>query len=161
MNFSFLAHLLAQFYRVLRYHHHDVPFIASRERIMRIHREDDEEVWHSRRREDGSKYSPGERMWASRWKITIGRPRKTSSQSGYFFREGVAELSLATDLPFEKLRNLIPTFITRSPIWLHFFMRPSQPSLHALITICPRNRRLRDAVSLSSSLLRLVTIREY
>lgn len=24
-------------------------------------------------------------MWASRWKITIGRPRKTSSQSGYFF----------------------------------------------------------------------------
>lgn len=130
-------------------------------------------------------------MWASRWKITIGRPRKTSSQSGYFFvfrdenRSGcggggrrpiVAGISRAriarTGHLFGgrgggrgKLRNLIAAFITSSrPITYpasFFFMRPLLLRGASFFTrsdnnlpISAESSAIRDAVSLSSSLLR-------
>lgn len=97
-------------------------------------------------------------MWASRWKITIGRPRKTSLQSGYFFvfrdevrgRPIVAGLSRTRiartgHLFGEKLDGILlwPLLLRRglSPIFGFIFLWGrrfrAHPSLHALITICP------------------------
>ena len=103
-------------------------------------------------------------MWASRWKITIGRPRKTSSQSGYFFvlytrrsREATptelsrARIARTSHLFREKstesycsLYYLVAAYHRSSFIFLWSCFE-AHPSLHALITICPSTVRRRLA----------------
>lgn len=117
-------------------------------------------------------------MGVARWKITIGRPRKTSSAVRIFLRlsrrgkarqgdlssPGLSRARIARTghLFREKLRNLIAAFITSMPglslIRLHFFMglslrRTSFFTRSDNNLSPPRNHRLRDAVSLSSFLL--------